>query len=78
MTNSRSREFERIAQLKSLIDRWNLGVEAVNSGKVNKHVALARFAKLTDEIAACIQDHEHLPEIEFLLAQWFDADWETC
>jgi hypothetical protein len=77
MTISRSDEWDCVAKLKNLIDRWGRGVAAVNQGKIHPDVALARFAKLTDEIAECIAGYEHIREVEFLLAQWFDADWET-
>lgn len=76
--NSRSElEWERVARLKELTDKWARGVEAVNSGKIHADVAFIRFAKLTDEIAACIDGYENVREIQFLMDQWFDSDWET-
>lgn len=75
--HSEARANEVISKLKALIERWEKGVTMCNQGLIHPDVAIARFAKLTDEIAAVIVGYEDTPEVNYLMGRWFDGDWST-
>jgi hypothetical protein len=75
---SRSKHDERIAALNEVIARWSNGVQRVQSGLISDEAAFARFKQLSDEIYGLACGYEHMPEIEFLINRWFDADWSNA
>lgn len=77
MKKSRSKHDERIAALNEVIARWNNGIQRVQNGGISHDAALGRFKQLSDEIYQLACGYEHMPEIEFLLNRWFDADWSN-